>query len=496
MNKTLGSVLALAASIALAADPVFAVPARPVATVPIDAPPITLTLLAADGSDVTETWLPEVTVSPAGVVTGVPVTIRVAGATGLVGFVLGPGTTAYRGSCTNFGPATDVAPDFDLSPNGALTPRDCGGTAVVVVTDGPNTHTFVLPADNNGNGIPDSFEARFGGFLDPAADLDGDGLANIDEYRGFIVSRKQVRGDPTKKDLFAHLVNVQAANSLTLPMGNSLIGKPANDQRLVHPIDGTTLDLFVRNLTTVNVHLIGFPRDATGKLVFDGLNRNTDEMIDRLVKYSIVSTRETWVYTADSGALVTVNAINRTATPALDRVINANRILPTTPVQKAVRCIESLDVSRTSPIGSASHGTPNQLDECVIYTQRIVNYINTAAPTTENRIHYATHDGKTWQPYTNTFTVAGQPPLTITRNFIISKVMQWVFAHEGFGHDGNLTLTATGVGFHDPIATGGMLDERISIITSGTPAGLKFKIPSLYLPGHLSGFQVTTTPLD
>jgi hypothetical protein len=86
--------------------------------------------------------------------------------------------------------------------------------------------------------------------------------------------------------------------------------------------------------------------------------------------------------------------------------------------------------------------------------------------------------------------------LTITRNFIISKVMQWVFAHEGFGHDGNLTLTATGVGFHDPIATGGMLDERISIITSGQPLGLKFKIPSLYLPAHLSGFQIITTPLD
>ena len=42
--------------------------------------------------------------------------------------------------------------------------------------------------------------------------------------------------------------------------------------------------------------------------------------------------------------------------------------------------MESLDVSKTTPIGSSTWGLPNGLNEAIIYTQRIVDFINTTAP--------------------------------------------------------------------------------------------------------------------
>ena len=493
--------VALGGSIGLAAGAALAGPIAPLATT-ANAPVVTLSALLPTGEDIADTYLPEVSVDAAGVVTGRAVTLRVNGAPGQT-FTLAPSFTAWPGTCTNFSaPRLAGTESSDTTANGApkpdftlvgtlLTSLDCGGTATLTVSDGFNSYTFQLPRDANGNGIADTFEAAFGGNLDPAADPDKDGISNFDEYRGFIVSRKLVRGDPTKKDLFAFLVNPQATLSLSLPAGESLIGKLPNETRTVYPTDGTPLNAFMDSLSPVaRVHLIGMKRNAAGNLIFDGLNRSTDEMVDRLASFSLAGGRETWVYrTTDAPApTVTVTNLNRKSTPADDRGISTNRRRfdlespPRTrlPLQKVIRIIESLDVRSTTPVGSSSWGSPNGLNEAIIYTQRIVNFITSQTPVTTpaTPIWYSTHNGQAWGPY-----------LQVDRNFVISKMMQFVFAHEGTGHDIKLTAAATSLGFHDPTLTGGMMDSQVQVSTAGVPAGVKFQIPSIFLSGHLSAVQ-------
>jgi hypothetical protein len=465
--------------------------ALPPVTAPPGAPPITLSVIQGN-LDVADTYLPEVTIDPVTrTVAGRAVTLQVNGVAGAA--IRLQASTAHPGTCTNFSAAGTPQPDFTLVGN-VLTSLDCGGTATLEVTAGVNIYTFKLPRDANNNGIADSFEAAFGGNLVANADLDLDGHSNFDEYRGFIVSGRLVRGDPTKKDLFVFLVNPQIGGSLSLPAGGSLLGKLGTETRTVYPIDGTPLNANIDALGAVaRVHLLGHKRDAAGALVFDGTNKNTDEIIDRLVTFSIVAGKETFVYRTATNTLITVNNLNRKSTPADDRVVNQNRVFGA--AQKVVRIIESLDVSKTTPIGSSSWGSPNGLNEAIIYTQRIVNYINTTAPTAETRIHYATHTGAAWGPYTSTFALPGAGPQPITRNFISSKMIQFVFAHEAGGHDTKLTAAASALGFHDATGTGGMLDSQVQIITTtnntdANPPGIKFRIPSRFLSGHLSNIQV------
>lgn len=51
------------------------------------------------------------------------------------------------------------------------------------------------------------------------------------------------------------------------------------------------------------------------------------------------------------------------------------RVVSTVSTQKAVRVAESLDTNGTI-LGNCQWGTPNSLDGCVVYTQRIWNFIN------------------------------------------------------------------------------------------------------------------------
>ena len=96
----------------------------------------------------------------------------------------------------------------------ALTPTDCGGMAVIQVgiCPGSGCRNFILPRDGAApigqtpgvpaNGLPEVWEKLFGGGLSPSSDGDtgpqgtspvGDGFSTADEYRGFIVSGKQIR---------------------------------------------------------------------------------------------------------------------------------------------------------------------------------------------------------------------------------------------------------------------------------------------------------------
>jgi hypothetical protein len=57
-------------------------------------------------------------------------------------------------------------------------------------------------------------------------------------------------------------------------------------------------------------------------------------------------------------------------------LLPANRVVITTPVViKAVRVTESLDTNG-DVLGICNQGTPQDLDGCVVYTQRILNFIN------------------------------------------------------------------------------------------------------------------------
>ena len=499
-RRWIGCALMVVGSIGIGTWPALGAPISPVGA-PAGAP----TLSVFDGNlDVADSYLPTVFIDPVTrTVRGKAVTLVV---NGLANATIRLATsTAYPGTCTNFsaplvgGQSSDTdpngrpLPDFTLVGN-VLTSLDCGGTASIQVTDAAGiVYTFTLPQDADNNGIPDSWEKDFGGRLDPLGDPDLDGIANLDEYRGFIVSGLLVRGNPLKKDLFLVLVNARVTASLTLPAGGSLLGKLPTDNRTVYPIDGTPLSAEIDNLQAVAiVHILGQKRDAAGNMVFDGTAGNTDEIIDRLSSFSLVSGRETWVYRTANNTLITINNLNRKSTPSDDRVVNRNAVKSQNVPQKAIRLIESLDVTKTTPIGSSSWGSPDDLDEAIIYTQRIVNFINTTAPTTENRIYYATGDGTKWLPYANTFSMPGVAAAqTVTRDFIISKMMQFVLAHEAGGHDTKLTATASSLGFHDPVGTGGMMDSQIQVITTtdntaANPPGIKFRIPSVYLPAHLN----------
>jgi len=227
-----------------------------------------------------------------------------------------PKTSAYPGTCTNFsapkagdGSSADTntdgtpKPDFDLTGN-TLTPLDCGGTAVISVTGtltggGTATLTFVWPPDSDNDGMPDAWEKLYCPATNPNclvkdADIEqlgsnpavGDAFANFDEWRGFIVSGTHIRTDPTKKDLFVHLLNPQCSRTYsTTPAGgatDSLIGKSSpTDTRTIYPVDGTSILADLPNLggssTTVAIHFLGFNAGGT--------NTSTNEWMDNLARY-------------------------------------------------------------------------------------------------------------------------------------------------------------------------------------------------------------------
>jgi hypothetical protein len=62
-------------------------------------------------------------------------------------------------------------------------------------------------------------------------------------------------------------------------------------------------------------------------------------------------------------------------------VISQNQVIAgtdrnVTSTQEAVRVTESLDATSTNPLGFSNTGTPDDLDLATIYTQRIINFVN------------------------------------------------------------------------------------------------------------------------
>lgn len=494
--------------------------------VPNTASAVTVSILQ-NGVDVTATWLPE---------PGQPVQIVVNGlAAPAISLVCPDGslnststcpdgtaatsnpiaagllrTSAYPGQCTNFDNVglTALASDFQLTGN-VLTPTDCGGMAVIVVNPGTaGALTFILPQDGNFNGIPDIWESTHlpagATSLNPADDLDlgptatsplGDGIANFDEYRGFIVSDDScptgvsgchVRTDPRVKDTFVRLVNPEC-----LSAGQTNAASLLGGGTTTYPTDGTPLFGNLDRLISGNqVHLLGYGTPSATHLNTKG--NNDGEWVDNFNSLSIVSGNPSF-------------SISDT-TPSTDRQINKNAVYPLTDattgnsIQKGLRLSECLDASTGATTwGSATPGTPNGPDNAIIYTQRIVNSIKSLVTNGGSRkLQYSTFVNGAWStpvlvngngtPDPTSGPGGGPGPNT---NFLISKIIQYIAAME-IGHAVKLTTTfSTTYGYHYAPFSGDNLDQTITNKVDKSTSGFNtFYIPSIYSNTDLGTFKL------
>jgi hypothetical protein len=527
--------------------------------------------------DVTDCWMPEWSSPASG---GKPVYVVVNGSTALptlvppttvgVSFPLGAGaanpfvagltTSAYPGQCTNVGSGAEA--DFTLASTTpvtlqtstatsvvgyALTPTDCGGMAVIQV----GTFKFILPRDGTAtlpaNGIPEVWENLYGGNLDPTQDVDigpvatspiGDGLSTFDEYRGFIVSGKQIRTDPRQKDLFVHVVNPGDSNAgvfVTSPScGMSCFGGGTN----IYPVAfssgaaltvpaaaatvGATATFTASSAIFSSAHVQGeIIGNAGGRATIIEVTGPTSATVTaqitqafsagslpanswrlreslfalaygsvpperlHLLGYAPGSTNspQTIEWVDKFASLLPAQTLNITDSTN-DRVVNPNRIYclppgspsPCSPStsQKGIRVMEGLNTNSSSVLGwSFGVASPNQAGNVVVFTQRIISYLDSLIAT-NTTINYSTaslvNGVWTWST-----------PVTVNRDFLLSKAFQFYTGHE-IHHSLSLTPQVQGTnkvtyGNHWAPGTGDCLDQAIT--TTSKNGTVTFYIPSI-----------------
>lgn len=353
-----------------------------------------------------------------------------------------------------------------------------------VAVEGTN-YTFVVPQDSNLNGIPDIWETKFcpsnscptgredNDSAPVAGGPSGDGIAAFDEYRGFIVSGRHTPTDPRQKDLFVHLVNPQCG-------GPSLLGGAGP----TYPSDGTSLFANLDTLITGSqIHTLGYVRG--------GENGTTDEWVDWFVSFS----QQTGFQYRTAAGTVTGTP------PADDRRINANALFPLGisnpagggPLQKGLRVTECVDTSATSPLGTTGIGAPTGGDNSLVYTQRIVNYINSLIDAGQGRrLRLFAFENGAWvqRPLGS-----GSPTQIDVRDYIISQAMKFYVAHEPT-HSTRLTPTVEGTnktsyGYHHAPGTGSLMDQAIVQKIDKSASGFNsFYIPSFYSSGDQGSFRL------
>jgi hypothetical protein len=472
-------------------------------------------------------------------------------------------TSAYPEICTNFPSRFLISPDvanlsadFTLagssSTSWTLTAKDCGGMAVIVV----GAETYILPQDSDFDGIPDIYEAKYPAIkdgtgkvicagLDPllvdnkAADTDcssytggqaSDGIANFDEYRGFMVSpsdatagvnytdtsgklHKHIRTNPRQKDVFVHLVNPQCiagitpgmspapAASVFLTSTASLLGGGAIKYL---PTDGTTLFSDLSNLDS-QVHFLDYNPN--------GPNYTTNEWVDNFVSYAKDPASVApniifrFTYKAGTNGLTSDRQINQWSVFPLKDAVTLSTI------QKGLRITECLDTTVAAPTGTAGWGSANGPDNAVLFTQRIADYIskspNGLIPSAPNyTLRYVTWDRGVKLAPTNVFTLVDAtgnriPNTPINATYIIAKSIQFYLAME-MGHAMKLNTTNDPTyGYHTPTGSGDNLDGTITNKTEASssssttcsssqfPAGCNtFYVPSTYSSGDQTAFKV------
>ena len=434
-------------------------------------------------------------------------------------FTLGPSTTLQTS-------ATTSVVGYELKPN------DCGGMAVIQV----GNLKFILPKDGTAtvpaNGIPEVWENLYGGNLDPGADIDTgpvaaapccDGISTFDEYRGFIASGKQIRTDPKQKDLFVHVVNPGdsiAGVFVTSPScgascyggGTTTYPAPASQSAtLTVPTAAGTVGAIATFTTSsaifstahVRGEIIGnaggratiaevtgptsVRAEITQAFSVSSLPANSWRLSESLFALAYVSipperlhllgytsgstnsprTSE-WVDNFDS--FVPAQTLN-ISDSVNDRVVNANRVygLP----QKGVRIMEGLNTNALSLLGwSFGVASPNQAGNVIVYTQRIVTYLDSLIAT-GTTIKYSTaslvNGAWTWST-----------PAIVNRDFILSKAFQFYTGHE-IHHSLSLTpqvqgTSRTSYGNHWAPGTGDCLDQAIT--TTSKSGTVTFYIPA------------------
>lgn len=431
-------------------------------------------------------------------------------------FVTGRTTSAYPGNCTNFG--TDTGADFTFSTADAdkvtftvggvtktgypLTSNDCGGMAVIQV----GSDKFVIPKDSdasgNPNGLADKLEV-FGVSLALDGDNDSDGIKNIDELRGSIVSGIHERTNPTVKDAFVFLVKPKCGSPSLLGGGSVTYPIPgagaltANLVTLIPPPSAPPT-----GISTAQVHFLGASTGSSSTVT-------TTEWVDHFFDFLISGGKETWKYcnaastATNTPACSTADITVPTGTaPPDDRVSNKNRVYEGK--AKGLRITECLDTSKSSPLGSGRWGSATSgKDEGIIYTQRIVNYINGIGRAGQT-IYYSTFLSGAWTALATQYEdlsatggdkdgicETGENCKTVDREFCISKETEYILAME-IGHTVKLIADETAVTFpHLAAGQGDNMDEAARFITSGSPAGVKCYIPTLFGSGSQGTFVLS-----
>ncbi len=482
---------------------------------------VTLTVLDTFGNDITGSWLPEPGET-------IEVRLNIPGAGPLVpnALILLPETTRYPGICTNAGDPQDTSPDYEILSDVRLKVNDCGGEAAILVN---GNYAFVLPADANRNGLPDIWEQQESAALSAAqcpnpqqcfqpeedneligANLfEGDGLAAIDEFRGFFVSGVHVRTRLTQKDVFMGIVNPQCSKvpgtpGPTTSDTDSIVGKEAGDPRTIYPIDGSSL---VANSTTlgggtdaIQFHLLNY---TPGGVHPPGLS----EWVDNFQGI------------AEGGGLV---YLTNTDGPISDRQINQNAVQPFG-IHKGIRLIECLDNEQRSPIGKAIFppgiqvGHPDVETNSVFYSQRIWDdYENVLKTLGKNNSPSAYRDCALeleptcvyYQTYEHGFANNGTPKTTpttpvntyvddqgqeraVNRDFVVSEYIKFVVAQEK-GHSVALIpeIQIAEYGPHFAPGSGGNMDQRVVVKDSKKVGGVIFSIPTAFSNKASDCFQL------
>ena len=473
--------------------PVVSPPGVPVVTLSI------LQVLTPGGAltDVTGTWLPE---------PGKAITVRVNSAASssmvLESAIIGTPfrTTDYPGRSTNVGTETDL--DFSLPAPGQdpnqyiVTPLDSGGIACLRVTANNNDYIFVIPQDSDMDGIPDIYETMYCGggatCLNPQDDLDRgpdglsperDGIANFDEYRGFLVNGNIERGHPFAKDVFVHFVETPQCTTPTPPERDDRPGAPAP-----------------------TIQLKTFYTSADGSTNFIPLFSAMDKLMPGMVVHHIKGIE--WVdyfyrYTVAGQVELVADADLK-----LDRQINKNALFPLPDLQnngivKGIRILECLDLSTTSPYGVTMSKQPPDISgeeagTAIIFPQRIwYSFKRKFAAGAGRQVKLYDFVSGAWVQMAFYNDRPPQSSSAPNLDFLSSPSFMGVLrdaafpfyaAHESTGHNLDLTPTVEGTtknpaGYHHVEGTGTVIDKEIVQVIDRKvhPDGFnKFYIPSLF----------------
>lgn len=473
-------------------------------------------------TDVTTTWLPEVTVNGAQTVTGVAVYVVVNNngspviPTSINLKDLNPAsspfsptnsnsnnpflnlltTSHYRGYCTNFGPNTDTGPDFTFNPTQStltidgtsttvigykLTPNDCGGMAVLQT----NAATFIVPQDSlpgvPADGIAQVYEALY-----PAASCKighstvGQSLSSVtadndctptpalnaalgDGISNFDEARGFiVSGAQIRTDWRQKDLFFHVVKASSIPAGSNCYGTYGTSL-----LPSSLFDNFNNLISEVQIHPLGnnLPDSST-----------TNEWVDKFSNYEIDLTSSSLpgIFTFSDGT---------TNPPADDRQINLNALYLTynsilgSTYQKGLRiteCLDNSDTSATPLLGSAGWGPAYGPDNSVVNTQRIKVY-------TEGQIGSKA-------PYWDTYDLSGKLTSSAMSDSgdIVTRSIRFYLAME-LGHSVRLTPTFDN-GYHHAPGAGSNMDQ--SIVTTSDASSITFHIPTLYIDNDQQNFRL------